>query len=78
MGSRTAVFRRYRRWLDTGVFDAMLESCAEAVERDTGADMIDGTVVRAHYCTVGLNRGSGRAGARHIAGRVYRQATREV
>ncbi len=40
----------------TGVFDAMLETLAEAVERDTSADMIDSTVVRAHHCAVGIKK----------------------
>lgn len=56
-GKRNSVFRRYRRWVTTGVFDAMLETFAEAVERDTSADMIDSTVVRAHHCAVGLKKG---------------------
>lgn len=56
-GKRNSVFRRYRRWVSTGVFDAMLESFAEAMERDTSADMIDSTVVRAHHCAVGLKKG---------------------
>lgn len=42
---------------ETGVFDALLETLAEMVERDTSADMIDSTVVRAHHCAVGLKRG---------------------
>ena len=55
-GKWNSVFRRYRRWVTTGVFDAMLETFAEAVERDTSADMIDSTVVRAHHCAVGLKK----------------------
>jgi hypothetical protein len=39
------------------VFEAMLETLAAVVERDTTADMIDSTVVRAHHCAVGLKRG---------------------
>jgi hypothetical protein len=49
-----SVFRRYRRWVETEVFDALLETLAEMVMRDTSADMIDSTVVRAHHCAVGL------------------------
>ena len=56
-GKWNSVFRRYRRWVTTGVFDAMLETLSEAVERDTSADMIDSTVVRAHHCAVGLKKG---------------------
>jgi len=48
-GKWNSVFRRYRRWVTTGVFDAMLETLAELAGRDTAADMIDSTVVRAHH-----------------------------
>ena len=56
-GKWNSVFRRYRRWVESGVFDAMLETLTEAVERDASADMIDSTVVRAHHCAVGLKKG---------------------
>ena len=56
-GKWNSIFRRYRRWLEVGVFDAMLESLAEMVERDPTADMIDSTIVRAHHCAVGIKRG---------------------
>ena len=39
------------------MFEAMLETFAAAVERDTSADMIDSTVVRAHHCAVGRKKG---------------------
>jgi len=56
-GKWNSVFRRYRRWVLTGVFDALLETLAEMVAHDTSADMIDSTVVRAHHCAVGLKKG---------------------
>jgi len=56
-GKWNSVFRRYRRWVETGVFDAMLETLAEMAGRDGTADMIDSTVVRAHHCAVGIKRG---------------------
>lgn len=56
-GKWNSVFRRYRRWAVTGVFDALLEGLAELVERDRTADMIDSTVVRAHHCAAGLKGG---------------------
>jgi transposase len=56
-GKWNSVFRRYRRWVTTGVFDAMLETLAELAGRDIAADMIDSTVVRAHHCAVGIKRG---------------------
>jgi transposase len=48
-GKWNSVFRRYRRWVLTGVFDAMLETLSELAGRDPAADMIDSTVVRAHH-----------------------------
>ena len=59
-GKWNSVFRRYRRWATTGVFDAMLETLAGAVERDGRADMIDSTIVRAHHCAVGIKKGLAR------------------
>ena len=51
-GKWNSVFRRYRPWGTTGVFDAMLETLAELAGQDTAADTIDRTVVRAHDCAV--------------------------
>jgi len=45
----------YGKW--NSVFDAMLETLAEMVERDATADMIDSTLVRAHHCAVGIKKG---------------------
>ena len=59
-GKWNSVFRRYRRWATTGVFDAMLETLASVVERDASADMIDSTIVRAHHCAVGIKKGLSR------------------
>lgn len=69
-GKWNSVFRRYRRWTTTGVFDAMLETLAEVVERDGSADMIDSTVVRAHHCAVGIKKelGMPRRSAARVAG----------
>ena len=50
------VFRRYWRWVEMGVFDALLETLSEMVKRDGSADTIDSTIVRAHHCAVGLKK----------------------
>ena len=68
-GKWNSVFRRYRRWVTTGVFDAMLEM----VERDARADMIDSTIIRAHHCAVGMKRGINKPRRWPIAGRLHHQ-----
>lgn len=67
-GKWNSVFRRYRRWATTGVFEAMLETLSGAVERDARADMIDSTIIRAHHCAVGIKKGSACGGARPVKG----------
>lgn len=62
-GKWNSMFRRYRRWVKTGEFDALLEILAEMVSHDTSAVMIDSMVVRAYHCAVGLERGSRDPGA---------------
>jgi len=52
-----SVFRRYRRWVETGVFDALVETLAEMPGRERSANIIDCTIVRAHHCAVGIKRG---------------------
>lgn len=55
-GKWTSIFRHCRRWLEVGVFDAMLESLAEMVKRAPTADMIDSTIVWARHCAVDIKR----------------------
>jgi transposase len=55
-GKWNTVFRRYRRWVETGVFDAMLETLAEMAGRDRCADMIESIIGRAHHCAIGIKR----------------------
>src|SRR5690606_8566164 len=73
-GKWNSVFRRYRRWVETGVFEAMLETLAELFERDRSADMIDSTIVRAHHCAVGIKKGLKRPRRLAIARRLHHQA----
>lgn len=59
-GKWNSVFRRYRRWVELGVFDALLETLAELAGRDRSADMIDSTILRAHHCAAGIKKELGR------------------
>jgi len=52
-----SVFRRYRRWVELGVFGALLETLAELAARDRSADMIDSKVLRAHQRASGIKKG---------------------
>lgn len=52
-GEWNSVFRRYRRRVEVGVFESLPEMLTEMVARDTSADRIDSTVVRAHHCAIG-------------------------
>jgi len=73
-GKWNSVFRRYRRWVETGVFDAMLETLAKMAGRERSADMIDSTIVRAHHCAVGIKGDSGERGAWPIEGWLHHRA----
>ena len=55
-GKWNSVFRRYRRRVEIGVFDALLETLAELAGRDRSADMIDSTIVRARHCAAGIKK----------------------
>ncbi len=77
-GKWNSVFRRYRRWLETGVFDALLETLADMSGRANELHMIDSTVVRAHHCAAGKKRGRGYRGARPFARRLLDQTSRPL
>jgi len=68
-GKWNSVFRRYRRWIESGVFDAILETLAKLAGQDRQAHMVDSTVIRAHHCAVGIKRGlkNKRGSAAHAA-----------
>ena len=71
LGDWNAVFRQFRRWADSGVFDAILEALAGSEVSDTTLQMIDATIVRAHHCAAG-----GKGGRREMRSAARAAASR--
>ena len=57
LGDYQAVKRRYYRWIEMGVLDAMLEALAH--EADLEWLMLDSTIVRAHSQAAGARKAKG-------------------
>ncbi len=57
LGDYATVKRRYYRWIEMGVLDAMFEALAR--EADIEWLMIDSTIVRAHQHATGARRAKG-------------------
>src|SRR5712671_5896758 len=52
-GNWNSIFRQFRRWADSGVWDVILEALAGSGLCDAALQMIDATVIRAHHCAGG-------------------------
>ena len=49
-GNWNSIFRQFRRWADSGVWDVILEGLAGSGVSDAALQMIDATIIRAHHC----------------------------
>ena len=65
-GNWNSVWRQFRRWALSGVFDVMLEGFADSGGDADMLQMIDSTVIRAHRCAAGIKGG---LATRHSAAR---------
>jgi len=53
-GKWNSVWRQFRRWALSGVFDIMVEGFADSGGDADMLQMIDSTVIRAHRCAAGI------------------------
>jgi transposase len=56
-GKWSSVYRQFRRWSVSGVWDAMLEALNATGAAQSSVQMIDSTIVRAHQHAAGAKRG---------------------
>ena len=56
-GIWSSVYRQFRRWTLSGVWEVMLAALAEADPDAAALQMIDSTTVRAHQCAAGAKGG---------------------
>ena len=57
-GNWNSVWRQFRRWCTSGVWDLMLQALADGHRELEALQMIDSTIVRAHRCAAGQKGGT--------------------
>jgi transposase len=66
LGNGNSVFRQFRRWTASGLWDVMLETLADSGGEADLLQMIDSTSIRAHHCAAG-GRGASSTGSWALA-----------
>lgn len=56
-GKWTTVYRQFRRWTLSGLWDLLLEALNDAEGVGETVQMIDSTIIRAHHCAAGARGG---------------------
>jgi transposase len=74
-GNWNSIFRQFRRWADSGIWDVILEALADSGLADATLQMMGATIVRAHHCAAG---GKGEASATRSAVRVEASRPRSM
>ena len=74
-GKWNSVWRQFRRWCLSGVWDIILQAFADSGGELDALQMIDSTTSRAHRCAAGEKGGTRR---RHSAGRAAGSPPRSI
>lgn len=56
-GKWNSVWRQFRRWSLSGVWDVLLQALADAAGDADTLQMVDSTIIRAHHCAAGAKGG---------------------
>jgi transposase len=74
-GNWNSVWRQFRRWCLSGVWDVILQARADGGGALDALQMIDSTTSRAHRCAAGEKGGTRR---RHLAARVVASPPKSI